>query len=103
MAKQIIQPTLNLRTAKNSKTVQVLQSGCYQNDIIIRGSCKGADINMLLDTGASVSLVSTRLITQLDMMDNIRPTKILIAGLGKNIIPMHGEILLQIKLAVKFW
>ena len=89
----------DFRTAKNSKTVQVLQSGCYQNDIIIRGSCKGADINMLLDTGASVSLVSTRLITQLDMMDNIRPTKILIAGLGKNIIPMHGEILLQIKLA----
>ena len=71
-------PGRDFRTSQHSEQVQVLQPGSYQNDIIIRGSCKDIDINILLDTGASVSLVSTRLITQLDMMDNIRPTKILI-------------------------
>ena len=87
------------RTFLNDEQIQVLAQVKYQKDIIVRGNCNGTDINVLLDTGASVSLVSSRLVCRLDLIDNIRPTEILIAGLGKNIIPMKGEIELQIELA----
>ena len=94
-----------VKAQQNFGNVQVLQPGTMsKNDIIIRGICSEIQINVLLDTGASASLVSTRLIDQLDMMDKIQPTKILIAGLGKKIIPMRGEIKLQIGFAnMKIW
>ena len=75
-----------------------------KNDIIIRGTCSNTPINILIDTGASVSLASTRLIDQLNLMHEITTTKILIAGLGKKVIPMRGEIKLLIELAkTKIW
>ena len=69
------------------------------SDIIVRGECNGLKICYFLDTGAALSLVSSRLIHQLDLMDHIRPTKRLVAGLNKEIIKMHGEIELHVHLA----
>ena len=76
----------------------VLQPGSYKS-IIVRGSCEDIDIQICLDTGAQASLISTRLVHQIDMIYNIKPTNILIQGLGKKCIPKKGEITLQIKLA----
>ena len=53
---------------------------------------------MLCDTGASISLASTRLIHALGKNSDIEPTNKLIAGLGKRIIPVRGQITLPIKL-----
>ena len=68
-----------------------LQSESSVSDIIVRGECRGQAANFLLDTGAMVSLVSTRLVHQLDKMHDIQPTTRLIAGLGKEIIPMRQK------------
>ena len=68
-------------------------------DIIVRGYCEEAPANILLDTGASASLVSTRLLDQLDLISKVQPTSIKIAGLSNQIIPMKGEITLQVSLA----
>ena len=67
----------------------VVQPGSYKS-IIVRGTCEDIDIQICLDTGAQASLISTRLVHQIDMIDNIKPTSILIQGLGKKIIPMRG-------------
>ena len=55
-------------------------------------------VNMLLDTGASVSLVSVRLVDILNLNGNIKPTKFLITGLGNKVIPMRGQITLPLTL-----
>ena len=52
---------------------------------------------MLVDTGASLSLINTRLVEQLDAFKEVIPTSTLIAGLGNKIIPVKGEIVLPIK------
>lgn len=84
----------------NYRHVQALQPGIkLDNEIIIRGSCGEVAINLLLDTGASLSLVATRLVHQLNKMDDIRPTRFKIAGLSKTVIPMRGEIELQVEFA----
>ena len=53
---------------------------------------------MLLDTGASVSLVSVRLVDILNLNGNIKPTNFLITGLGNKVIPMRGQITLPLTL-----
>ena len=54
---------------------------------------------MFYDTGATLSLVAARVIANLDMMDKILPSSINITGLGKSIVPMLGEIDLEIEFA----
>ena len=54
--------------------------------------------NVLVDTGATISLVSSRIVYLMNLELNIRPTNKLIAGLGKKIIPMRGEIVLSLQL-----
>ena len=51
---------------------------------------------MLIDTGASVSLVHTKLIAQIDRLSEILPTNVIIAGLDKVIVPTKGEIRLPL-------
>ena len=68
------------------------------NQIIIQGYCKGTPCNILMDTGATISLVSTRIVYLLNLERDIKPTRQLIAGLGKTIIPMRGEIDLTLQI-----
>ena len=68
-------------------------------DIIVNGLCGETNVNILIDTGASASLVSTRLIDQLNLLDSVNPTSTKIAGLSNQILPMDGEIRLQIVIA----
>ena len=49
-------------------------------------------MNLLLDTGAAISLVNTRFIRQAELVDKIQPTETLIAGIGQKIIPLRGQI-----------
>ena len=69
-----------------------------KNQIIIQGFCRKTPANLLVDTGASISLVNTRLIDQLNAMHEVVPTSILIAGLENKIIPVRGEIKLLIQI-----
>ena len=66
-------------------------------DIMVRGSCEGTSINILIDTGGNASLASTRLIDQLNLIDKIRPTSIKIAGLAQKVLPMRGQVQLKLK------
>ena len=47
---------------------------------------------MIIDTGASCSLVATRFIEQLGLLDSVNPSKTLIAGLDNKVMPNRGEI-----------
>ena len=49
-------------------------------------------MNLFIDTGASVSLVSTRTVHMLNLNSEIRPSTRIIAGLKKSIIPTRGQI-----------
>ena len=52
----------------------------------------------MLDTGATISLVATRLVHMLGLTNNIKPTSKMIIGLSKKIVPMRGEIELTIRI-----
>ena len=67
-----------------------------KNHIIIQGFSRETPVNLLIDSGASISLVNTRLLDSLNVMDEVKPTSTLIAGLGKKVIPIRGEIKLPI-------
>ena len=79
---------------KNHDKIYRLQPG--PNQIIIRGKCEETPSLLLIDTGASVSLVHTKLIAQIDRLSEILPTNIIIAGLDKVIVPTKGEIRLPL-------
>ena len=68
---------------------------------MVTGFCDNIAINVLIDTGASVSLISTRMVEQLDIISNITPTsiKLKVAGLSKKLLPMRGEIKLPISIS----
>ena len=68
-------------------------------NIIVRGTCNSTPVEIFVDTGATTSLVSSRLIYRLDMIENIIPTKSRIRGLDNKIVPMRGEIKLQLSFA----
>ena len=79
--------------------MNVLQPQAVSNNqIIVQGICLKTPANLLIDTGASISLVSTRLVNQIDRMHEIMPTSTLIAGLDNKIVPTKGEIQLPIEL-----
>ena len=43
---------------------------------IVRGFCRDIQVNITLDTGGNTSLMSTKLIDQLNIIDEIKPTTI---------------------------
>ena len=55
--------------------------------------------NILLDTGATASLVSTAYLDNIGKISNIVPTSIRVAGLSNKLIPMRGEIKLSVAMA----
>lgn len=70
-----------------------------KNQIIVQAHCRNEPINLLIDTGANLSIVNTRFIQQSDWWGQVRPTTTLIAGLAKTVIPLRGEIELPITLS----
>ena len=66
-------------------------------DIIVRGFCRDIQVNITIDTGGNASLISTKLVDQLNIIDEIKPTTIKIAGLANKILPMRGELKLPLK------
>ena len=79
-----------MQPRKNRKT--------RKNQIIVQGSCSEIPSNFLIDSGASASLVATRLVYNAGLTHKIKPTATLIAGLDNNLVPMKGEIKLPIKI-----
>ena len=76
-----------------------LQPGSRKNnEIILQGFCFDHPVNYMLDTGANVSLVSSRLVDVLDLWNSIRPTSTIISGLDSKTVPTKGEISLPFKL-----
>ena len=67
-----------------------------RNQIVIRGICKNAAVNLLIDTGAAISVINTRLVETLNIMHKIMPTTRIIAGLDNNIVKTHGDITLPL-------
>ena len=64
--------------------------------MIIAGWCCNKPVNLLLDSGATISLVSTRLVYMAGLSDKIRPTDKIITGLAQKVVPMRGEIYLKV-------
>ena len=62
----------------------------------MQSQCYNIPVNLLVDTGASISLVNTRFIQHNNLSAHIKPTARLIAGLDKKIVPVQGEISLPI-------
>ena len=82
---------MNINFAGKGKFSQILQPKSA-GQIIVNARCAYQAVNLLIDTGAGVSLVNTRFLRQANLFDKIQPTEILIAGLGKNLIPLRGQI-----------
>ena len=85
------------KNQKISDKVKVLQP-VRSNQIIVKAHCRDTPVNLLIDTGASLSLVNTRFINQMSLQNHVVPTSTLITGLGKKLIPLQGEIRLPIVL-----
>jgi hypothetical protein len=82
---------MHIKFAGKGKFSQILQPKSA-GQIIVNARCAHQAVNLLIDTGAGVSLVNTRFLRQANLFDKIQPTEILIAGLGKNLIPLRGQI-----------
>lgn len=68
------------------------------NQILIQGNCFDRNVNLLIDTGASVSLVATRLVYMLKLTHKIEPTNKIISGIGKKLVPVRGQINMPVRL-----
>ena len=64
-----------------------------------RGVCENAPVDMFIDSGATTSLVNSSLLDILDKTEYIKPTNKIIVGLANKIVPMKGEIQLEIQFA----
>ena len=80
-----------VKLAKNRRDTETLQPGSV-GQIIVNATCAQQPVNLLIDTGAAMSLVNTRFIKQSNLMDSVQPTKTFIAGIGKNVMPLRGQI-----------
>ena len=67
--------------------------------VIARGKVYNMPVNLFFDTGATTSLVSTRVIHHLGLAESIKRTNSKITGLSNKIVPMRGEIELEISFA----
>ena len=84
--------TRNKTTRFNKvKDVNALQPQSSKH-IIVQAACYNHPCNLLIDTGAAISLVNSNFIKHSNLSHLIKPTNILIAGVGKDIIPLKGQI-----------
>ena len=67
-------------------------------EIIVQATCNEIPVNLFIDTGASISLVNTRFIDQADLFSSISGTQTRISGLDKKLVPVRGEVTLDIRL-----
>ena len=85
---------------RNNKLVlQELPSENKPKFVIARGTCYSVPVDLFVDTGATTSLVSYRLIDQLKLTENVQSTNIKITGLDNKLVPMVGKIKLELKFA----
>ena len=85
---------------RHDNKFQELSTGSKSSYVIARGTCYSVPVDLLIDTGATTSLVSYRLIHQLELTENMQSTNNLrIRGLDNKIVPMEGQIRLELKFA----
>ncbi|KAL5272465.1 hypothetical protein ACHWQZ_G000612 [Mnemiopsis leidyi] len=84
-----------VKLARKERNSINLQPG-FGNQIIVNATCAEQPVNLLIDTGAAMSLVNTRFIIQSNLMNSVQPTKTSIAGIDKNVIPLRGQINLSV-------
>ena len=70
-------------------------------NIIIQGYCRNKPVNYFLDSGATTSLVATRIVHNVGEAKNIEPTRTVVTGLAGRPVPMRGEITLEIDIGGK--
>ena len=83
---------------KSFEPVQLNSLQPVNNQILVQTSCQNIPVNLFIDTGASISLVSTRFIEQANLVHQVAPTKVRLTGLGTDVITPEGEIMLPISL-----
>eukprot|EP00116_Pleurobrachia_bachei_P001044 sb/3461306/ len=86
----------NDRSRHRSRTPSNPKKG---KQMIVTGHIEKTPLNILLDTGAGASLISTRTVYQLGKQDKIQPTQTIIRGLSKTNLLPKGEIYLKIAVA----
>ena len=67
-------------------------------NVIIQGYCVGRPVNYFLDTGATTSLVATRIVHMNGLAAKIEPTRTIVTGLSGKVVPMRGEVSLPINI-----
>ena len=73
--------------------------GNISKQLIVTAYMSNKPFNMFLDTGAGASLISTRTVHQLGMLDHIQPTATIIKGLSNMKLLTKGEIQLKVTVA----
>ena len=69
---------------------------CSRDHIVVQGYCGSFPVNFLIDTGANVSLVASRIIFMLNLTSMIKPAMRIIKGIDNEVIPTRGQIELKI-------
>ena len=78
-----------LKLAHNGEENNVLRP-VTAKQISVNATSAMHSVNLLIDTEAGVSLVNTQFIKQANLINKIQPTKTLIAGVERNLIPLRG-------------
>jgi len=67
--------------------------------ILVSGSCAGTSVRFFVDSGSSVSLVSSAFVRRIGAESSVRPTKTMLASFTNNSIPVKGAITLTVTIA----
>ena len=68
-------------------------------EMIANGTCYDRKVTSFVDTGSSVSLVSSSFLDYLGVTDRVSPTQAKLTSFSQNIVPAMGEIRLRSELA----
>ena len=90
--------TSEIKRSNNNNTCNPIPTN-KSKQLIVTAYVSNKPFNMFLDTGAGASLISTRIIHQLNMLDQIKPTATIIKGLSNMKLLTKGEIHLKITVA----
>ena len=66
---------------------------------MVSGTCEGKRCNIMLDSGSSVSLVSSAFVNFLNLDKNILPSSVKLISFSSNSIPIQGELRLKLEIA----
>ena len=85
------------RVSRKDSAENVKSIGC--KEMIANGTCYDRKVTNFVDTGSSVSLVSSTFVDYLGVKDKISPTLAKLTSFSQNIVPAIGEIRLRTALA----